>query len=88
MPLAMALALMTANASAQSLPPINLLHGDQKRPLTPAEKEYQKQLDNDYKAANSKVPDQKANDPWAAIRPAPSTPSPKAPTVAGKKKQQ
>ena len=36
-----------------------------------------KQIDNDYKAATSKVPDQKANDPWAAIRPAPSTPSPK-----------
>ena len=88
MPLAVALALMTANASAQGMPPINLLGGQQKPPLTPEEQERQKQIDNDYKAATSKVPDQKANDPWAAIRPAPSTPSPKTPTVAGPKKKQ
>ena len=47
-----------------------------------------KQIDNDYKAATSKVPDQKPNDPWGAIRPAPSTLSPKTPTVAGAKKKQ
>jgi hypothetical protein len=47
-----------------------------------------KQIDNDYKAATSKIPDQKPNDPWGAIRPAPSTPSPKTPTVAGAKKKQ
>ena len=39
-----------------------------------------KQIDNDYKAATSKIPEQKANDPWAAIRP--------TPTVAGAKKKQ
>jgi hypothetical protein len=64
------------------------LQGDKKRPLTPEEQERQKQLDNDYKAATSKIPDQTANDPWAAIRPAPSTPSPKTPTIAGAKKKQ
>src|SRR5262245_54872534 len=43
-PLAGALALITANASARTLPPINLLQGEQKRPLTPEEQERQKQL--------------------------------------------
>ena len=45
-----------------------------------------KQIDNDYKAATSKIPDQKPNDPWGAIRPAPS--NPKTPTAAGAKKKQ
>ena len=85
-PLAGVLALMTAEASAQGMPPISLRPNE--RTLTPEERERQKQIDNDYKAATSKVPDQKANDAWAAIRPAPSTPSPKKPTVAGPKKQQ
>jgi hypothetical protein len=67
-PLAGVLALMTANVSAQGLPPINLLQGDQKRPLTPEEQERQKQLDDAYKAANKKIPEQKANDPWADVR--------------------
>ena len=38
---------------------------------------HSKQIDNDYKAATSKIPDQKANDPWAAIRPTPTAPAPK-----------
>ena len=76
-PLAGALALMTANAFAQSLPPINLLHENPKRPLTREEREYQKQLDDDCKATNKKIPDQRANDPWAAVRP----------TVPAEKKQ-
>jgi hypothetical protein len=53
------------------------LGGGQKRQLTPEEQERQKQIDNDYKAATSRVPDQKANDPWAAIRPTPTAPAPK-----------
>ena len=80
------LAPMTAYASAQGMPTISLRGNE--RTLTPEERERQKQIDNDYKAATSKVPDQKANDAWAAIRPAPSTPSPKTPTVAGPKKKQ
>jgi hypothetical protein len=80
-PLAGALALMTTYASAQGSP--TRLRGGQ-HILTPEEK----QIDNDYKAATSKIPDQKPNDPWGAIRPAPSTPSPKTPTGAGAKKTQ
>jgi len=57
------------------------LQGDQKRPLTPEEKERQKRLDAEYKAATSKIPDQKRADPWADVRPAPSA-------SASKKKQQ
>jgi hypothetical protein len=80
-PLAGALALMTTHASAQGSP--TRPRGGQ-HILTPEEK----QIDNDYKAANSKIPDQKPNDPWSAIRPAPSTPSSKTPTGAGAKKTQ
>jgi hypothetical protein len=80
-PLAGALALMTANASAQGMPPINLLGAEQKRPLTPEEQEQQKKLDDNYKAATNKIPNQKANDPWADVRPTPTPP-------ALKKKQQ
>jgi hypothetical protein len=39
------------------------LQGDKKRPLTPEEQERRKQLDNDYKAATSKIPDQKGERP-------------------------
>ena len=47
------------------------------RTLTPEERERQKQIDDDYKAASKKVPDQKANDPWAIVRPTPTGPVPK-----------
>jgi hypothetical protein len=50
---------------------------DKKRPLTPEEQERQKQLDNDYKAATKKIPEQKAYDPWADVRPTPTVPAPK-----------
>ena len=78
--LAAALALIITNAYAQQTPKINLLQGDQKRPLTPEEREQQKKLDDDYKAATKKVPDQKAIDPWGDVRP--------TQTPAAKKKQQ
>jgi len=80
--LAAALALPAASAFAQSpLSPKISLQGDQKRPLTPEEQERQKRLDAEYKAATSKIPDQKRADPWAEVRPAPSA-------SASKKKQQ
>ena len=80
--LAAALALPAANAFAQSpLSPKISLQGEQKRPLTPEEQERQKRLDAEYKAATSKIPDQKRSDPWADVRPAPSA-------SAAKKKQQ
>jgi hypothetical protein len=80
--LAAALALPAASVFAQSpLAPKISLQGDQKRPLTPEEQERQKRLDAEYKAATSKIPDQKRADPWADVRPAPSA-------SASKKKQQ
>ena len=74
-PLAGVLALMTAYASAQGMPPISLRPNE--RTLTPEERERQKQIDDDYKAATKKIPEQRANDPWAAIRPTPTAPAPK-----------
>jgi hypothetical protein len=76
--LAGALALMTANASAQSLPPINLLQLQrQQKHLTPEEQEQQNKLDDAYKAATKKIPDQKAHDPWADVRETSTDPAPK-----------
>jgi hypothetical protein len=68
---------MTANASAQGVPNINLLTPEQKRPLTPEEQEQQKKNDDDYKAAVKKIPDQKGGDPWADVRATPAVPAPK-----------
>ena len=66
--------LPEANALAQSNPimPKISIGGEQKRALTPEEQERQKQIDSDYKAANSKIPTQKAPDPWADVRQAPA----------------
>ena len=75
---AVALALLTGSASAQNpLMPSVSLGKEQKRQLTPEEQERQKQLDQDYKAATKKVPDQKATDPWASVRPTPTVAAPK-----------
>ena len=74
-PLVGVLALMTAYAFAQGMPPISLRPNE--RTLTPEERERQKQIDDDYKAASKKVPDQKAYDPWAIVRPTPTGPVPK-----------
>ena len=76
--LAVALALLTETASAQNpLMPGLSLGKEEKRKLTPEEQERQKQLDQDYKAATKKVPDQKAIDPWASVRPTPTVAAPK-----------
>jgi len=75
------LVLPATNASAQNpFTPKLSLQGDQKRPLTPEEIERQKQLDAEYKAATKKIPDQRAADPWASVRPTPAD-------IAAKKKQ-
>jgi len=82
--LAAALALPAASTFAQDVNPLSpkiSLQGEQKRALTPEEQERQKQLDAAYKAATSKIPDQKRADPWGDVRPAPSA-------SASKKKQQ
>lgn len=71
--LAAAFALPEANALAQSpiMPKISI-GGENKRVLTPEEQEREKQIDADYKAANKKIPTQKAPDPWADVRQAPA----------------
>ena len=51
-----------------------------KRPPTQDEIEKQQKLDDAYKAATNKIPDQKTNDPWAVVRPSSSTPAPKKKT--------
>jgi hypothetical protein len=72
--LAAAFALPGTSALAQDNPfmPKMSIGGEQKRPLTPEEQERQKQIDADYKAANSKIPTQKTPDPWADVRQAPA----------------
>jgi hypothetical protein len=77
-PLAGALALIASNASAQVPEPnVSPWQKNQKR-LTPAEeRQRQKKLDDDYKAATNKIPDPKTNDPWALVRPTPTAPAAK-----------
>jgi hypothetical protein len=48
--------------------------GSDARKLTPEEQEKKQQLDDAYKAATNKIPDQRSNDPWADVR---QTPAPK-----------
>jgi hypothetical protein len=48
------------------------LGGKEQKQLTPEEQERQKQLDADYKAAQKKIPDQGAADPWGSVRPTPT----------------
>jgi hypothetical protein len=72
--LAATLALPPGGALAQSSPilPKISIGGEHKRALTPEEQEREKKIDTDYKAANSKIPTQKAPDPWADVRQAPA----------------
>ncbi len=79
-PLAAALALLTGNASAQISPDVNVPSGDERRLLMlqqMREQARQRKLDNAYRAATSKIPEQKRNDPWGDVRPAPTVPAPK-----------
>jgi hypothetical protein len=84
-PAAAIVAMLTGSAGAQMSPlmPKLSLQGDQKK-MTPEELEKKRQLDDAYRAATAKIPDQKSSDPWADVRSAPVTPSAPAP----KKKQQ
>jgi hypothetical protein len=78
--LAGALVLLTDHASAQMMPGMSQPMQKEQKHLTPEEQERQKQLDKEYKAATNKIPDQKAADPWATVRP--------TPTVKGQLKNQ
>jgi hypothetical protein len=71
---AAALAFVIGTAAAQSplMPSISL--GNAKPKLTPEEQAKQDELDKAYKSATNKIPDQKSTDPWATVRPSPSTP--------------
>jgi hypothetical protein len=70
-----ALVIIVSHASAQ-VPEPNVSPW-QKKTLTPSEqREQQKKLDDSYKAVTKKIPDQKSNDPWATVRPAPPTTAP------------
>jgi hypothetical protein len=48
-----------------------------KRPLTQDEVDKQRKLDEAYKSATNKIPDQKSNDPWVVVRPTAPAPAPK-----------
>jgi hypothetical protein len=74
------LLLLTAAASAQAVGigqngvSISPFSPQQvKRPVTQEDVERQQRLDDDYKAATNKIPDQKSTDPWGNVRS--STPS-------------
>jgi hypothetical protein len=80
LPAVAVIAILTGTAYAQLAPKFSL--GDDKRKLTPEEQEQKRQLDEAYKQATSKIPDQKPSDPWGDVRQAPTAPGP-----APKKKQ-
>ena len=59
--------LLSGPAYSQLKPSINL--APEKPPLTDQEKERQKEIDDAYRAATKKIPDQKAaTDPWGNMR--------------------
>jgi hypothetical protein len=62
---------------AIALPKLHFPTQKEQKQLTPEQQEYQKDLDESYKAANKKIPDRKPNDPWATMRSAPSASAPK-----------
>jgi len=85
---AVIVALLTGAASAQitigsgsnggsPMPGLSLGNDNGKRKLTPEEQQKQDELDQAYKAATRKIPDQKPGDPWATVRPSAPTPAPK-----------
>ena len=77
------LILLTAAASAQGVTMgdgglgFSPFAQQPKRPLTQEEVDKQRQLDEAYKSATNKIPDQKSNDPWAVVRPTAPTPKKK-----------
>jgi hypothetical protein len=67
-----ALALLMAPAAAQ-MPMPGMKLNNAPKVKTPEELARDKAVDEAYKAANKKIPDKVANDPWGNIRSAPST---------------
>jgi hypothetical protein len=78
--LAAVLLRLTGSALAQGYPDVNVPNSDERRRLMlekMQELRQQKRLDDAYRAARNKVPNQKPSDPWADVRPPPATPAPK-----------
>ena len=78
--------LTAAGASAQGVSMDNGRMGfspfkqTEKPKPTQEEVEKQQRLDDAYKAATTKIPDQKSNDPWGVVRPTSPAPSAKKKT--------
>jgi hypothetical protein len=78
--LAAVLLSLTGNALAQAYPNINVPNSDERRRLTlekMQELRQQKRIDDAYRAARNKIPNQKPSDPWADVRPPVAAPAPK-----------
>jgi hypothetical protein len=79
------IALMSAPAFAQRANNINMPSpGNTPRsvPEDPRVQQYRKEVEQDYRAATQKIPDQKkkkADDPWADVRSVDSAPKESAP---------
>ena len=67
--LAAALALLSGSASAQ-MPGAPVMRAP-RDVQSQAERQRQKQIDNDYKTAAKNIPDQGPADPWGGVRPPP-----------------
>jgi Spy/CpxP family protein refolding chaperone len=83
------LVVAAASASAQGVTMqdgmmgFNPLAQPSKPKPTQEQIEKQQRLDDAYKAATNKIPDQKSNDPWAVVRPTgPAPAKKKTPTPA------
>ncbi len=77
---AAALLVLTGNVSAQDYPDVNVPGSDVRRSMMLEkyqEQHRQKKLDEAYRAARNKIPEQKRNDPWGDVRPPPTIPAPK-----------
>ena len=75
---AAAIAALAAGPAAAQMP-MGISIGKDKPPPTPEEVARQKAIDNAYKSATNKIPNQGAvaNDPWADVRQSPAAPGPK-----------
>jgi hypothetical protein len=84
-----ALAQESGGGGGMPMPKINLMGGE-KRKLSPEEQEQQQKIDDEYKAATKKIPNQKAADPWADVRQAPPATGQKVstPNASAQKKKQ
>jgi hypothetical protein len=78
-----AIVVATAGTAFAQLPVgLSPFNTPAKRPPTAEEVAKQKALDDAYKSATSKIPDQqKADDPWADVRPTPNPPPKKSTTA-------